>query len=109
MLDTRDPQPQPAAPPAPGTAELETLDNFQFSFMELGTCCHLLLNVQCKSAFTFMVLINLIINLACQLGVGGEGGRRWGWAGTLPAEACGFGTKPVSEPKTGESHGAVVQ
>lgn len=93
-------------PRRPGTDELETLDNFQFSFMELGTCCHLLPNVQRKSAFTFMVLINLIINLACQAG---GGGGRWGCACALPAEAFGFGTKAISELKIRGSHKAVVE
>lgn len=59
--------PSPLPSPLPrrfGTDEPEPLHHFQFSFMERGTCCHLLPNAQCKSAFTFMVLINLIISCA---------------------------------------------
>lgn len=59
--------PSPLPSPLPrhfGTDEPEPLHHFQFSFMERSTCCHLLPNAQCKSAFTFMVLINLIISCA---------------------------------------------
>lgn len=88
----------------PGTDEPETLHNFQFAFMELSTCCHLLPNVLCKSAFTFMVLINLVRSLVCQAGRG----RRWGSVHALPAEAFGFGMKPISDSKIRGSHEAVV-